>query len=105
MGMDFINLFEKFIYGNTYIYNHVDYFSRHMYLHLLSKIGKNDVIISFNHYLQANPKLYAVYMNVGSYFTSQKLCAYSQTKDIAVVFVPSISHKSVGMIEKLNNIL
>ncbi len=105
MGIDFIDPFEKSAYGNTYIYNLVDYFSRHMYPHLTSGTGTNDVIILFDYYLQANPKPYAVYMDVGSHFTSQKLQTYFQKKDITVVFVPSASHKSVGIIEKSNDIL
>ena len=44
-------------------------------------------------------------MDTGSHFTSQKLCTYLQRKDIAVIFAISTSHKSVGMIENLNNIL
>ncbi len=105
MGMDFIGPFEKSAYGNTYIYNLVDYFSRHMYPHSTSGTGTNDVIISFDHYLRANPKSYAVYMDAGSHFTSQKLRTYFQKKDIAIVFAPSTSHKSVDMIEKSNDIL
>ena len=65
----------------------------------MSRADANNVIISFNHYLQANPKLYAVYMDAGLHFTSQKLHMYFKKKDIAVVFTPSTSHKSVGMIE------
>lgn len=44
-------------------------------------------------------------MDAGSHFTSQKLRTYFQKKDIAVVFAPYASHKSVGMIEKSNDIL
>ncbi len=51
MGMDFIGLFEKSAYGNTYIYNLVDYFSRHMYPQPTSSASANDVIILFDHYL------------------------------------------------------
>ena len=105
MRMDFIGPFKKFVYNNTYIYNLVDYFSRHIYPHPTSGAGVNNVIISYDHYLRANPKPYAVYMDAGSHFTSQKLRIYFQKKDIAVVFAPSASHKSVGMIEKSNDIL
>ena len=105
MGMDFIGLFKKFAYGHTYIYNLVDYFSRHMYPYSTSRAGTNNVIILFDHYLQANLKPYAVYMDASSHFTSQKLCTYFQKKDIAVIFTFSASHKSVGMIKKSNNIL
>ena len=73
MEIDFISPFEKFAYGNTYIYNLVDYFSRHMYPHPTFKAGTNDVIILFDHYLQAHPKPYAIYMDAGSHFISQKL--------------------------------
>lgn len=59
----------------------------------------------FNHYLQANLKPYAVYIDAGSYFTNQKLCTYFQKKDIAIVFAPSAFYKSVNLIKKLNNIL
>ncbi len=76
MGMDFIGLFEKSAYGNTYNYNLVDYFSRHMYLHPTSGASANDIIISFDYYLQANPKPYAVYIDAGLHFTSQKLRTY-----------------------------
>lgn len=70
MEMDFIGPFEKFAHGNTYIYNLVDYFSRHIYSHLTSGASINDIIISFDYYLQVNLKPYAVYMDAGSYFTS-----------------------------------
>ena len=76
-----------------------------MYPYPISGAGTNDVIISFNYYLRANPKPYAVYIDAGSHFTSQKLRTYFQKKDIAVVFASSISHKSVGTIEKSNDIL
>lgn len=80
MGIDFIGLFEKSVYGNNYIYNLVDYFSRHMYPHPTSDAGTNNVILSFDHYLQANLKFYAVYMDAGSHFKSQKLRTYFQKK-------------------------
>ena len=76
-----------------------------MYLYLTSEAGTNDIIISFEYYLQANIKHYAVYMDVGSYFTSQKLRTYFQKNDIAAYFASSASHKSVGIIEKSNDIL
>ena len=71
MGMDFIGLFEKSAYGNTYICNLVDYFLRHMYPHPTPGAGADDVILSFDHYLRFNPKPCAVYMDVGTHFTSQ----------------------------------
>ena len=76
-----------------------------MYPHPTFGVSANNVIISFDHYLRGNPKSYVVYMDVSSHVTSQKLRIYFQKKDIAVVFAPSTSHKSVGMIENLNNIL
>ncbi len=105
MKMDFIGPFERSAYGNTYIYNLVDYFSRHIYLHPTVGAGTNNVILSFDHYLRANPKPYAVYMDSGSHFTDLKLRTYFQKKDIAIVFASSASHKSVSLIEKSNNIL
>lgn len=105
MGMDFISSFGKSAYSNTYIYNLFDYFSRYMYPHPTSSASTNDVIIFFDDYLHANPKPYAVYIDAGLYFTSQKLRTYFHKKDIAVVFAPFASHKSVCMIKKLNNIL
>ena len=103
--MDFIGPFEKSAYGNTYICNLVDYFSRHMYPHPTPGADADDVILSFDHYLQFNPKPYAVYMDVDTHFTSQKLRTYFRKKDIAVVFALSASHKLVGLIEKSNDIL
>ena len=105
MGIDIIHSFEKFAYSNTYIYNLVNYFSRHIYPHPTFGAGINDVIVLFNHYLQANPKPYAIYIDANLYFTSQKLRKYFQKKDIAVGFAFFASHKSIGMIEKSNNIL
>ena len=105
MGIDFISSFKKSAYSNIYIYNLVNYFLRHIYSHPTSRPGTNDVIILFDYYLQANPKFYAVYIDVSSYFTNQKLQTYFQKKDIAVVFALSTSHKSVDIIEKLNDIL
>ena len=78
MGMDFIDPFKKSAYGHTYIYNFVDYFLRHMYPHPISGAGTNNFIILFDHYLQVNSKPYAVYIDAGSYFTSQKLWTYFQ---------------------------
>ena len=76
MGIDFIGPFKKFADGNTYIYNLVDYFVRHMYPNPTFGSDINDVIILFDHYLQTNPKLYAIYMDTGLHFTSQKLYKY-----------------------------
>ncbi len=104
-GIDFIGRFEKSAYGNNYIYNLGDFFSKHMYLYPISDTCINDVIILFDYYLRANLKLYAVYMDAGLHFTSHKFRMYSQTKDIAVVFTPSASHKSIDMIKKSSNIL
>ena len=70
IGMNFIGPFEKSAYGNTHIYNLVDYFSRHMYPHPTPGAGGDDVISSFDHYLRFNPKPYAVYMDAGTHFTS-----------------------------------
>ncbi len=103
--INFIGLFERCAYGNTYIYNLVDYFSRCMYLHPTARAGTNDVILSFDHYLPAIPKPYEVYMEAGSYFTGQKSHTNFQMKNITVVFAPSASDKSVGLIEKSNDIL
>ena len=100
MAIDFIGPFKKFIYDNTYIYNLVNNFLRHIYPYPTFGTGTNNVIILFDYYLQANPKFYAIYINISSYFTSQKLCTYFQKKDIAFVFTPSASHKSVSIIEK-----
>ena len=105
MVIDFIGPFNKSAYGHIYIYNFVDYFSRHMYPYPTSNAGTNDGIILFDHYLWAHPKPYAVYIDTGSYFISQKLRTYFQKKDIAVIFAFSASYKLVGMIEKSNNIL
>ena len=105
MGIDFISLFKKSTYGNIYIYNLVDYFSRYIYPHPMSGVDTNNVIISFDLYLQANLKLYTVYIDAGSHFLSSKLRIYFQEKDIALDFIPSTFHKSVNMIEKSNNIL
>ena len=76
-----------------------------MYPHPTSGAITNNVIILFTHYLRANSKPCIVYIDANSYFKSQKLYKYFQKKDIAVVFALSTSHKSVGIIKKLNNIL
>lgn len=73
MGMDFIGLVKRSAYGNTYIYNLVDYFSRHIYPYLTVGASINNVILLFN---QANPKSYAMYIDANSHFTSQKLQIY-----------------------------
>lgn len=51
MKIDFIGLFQRSAYGNTYIYNPVDDFLRHMYSHLTIVAGTNDVIFLFDYYL------------------------------------------------------
>lgn len=93
MEIDFIGPFEISAYGNTYIYNLFECFSRHIYPHLISGAGINNVIILFDHYLRANPKPYIVYININSHFTSQSLYTYFQKTDIAIIFAPSTSHK------------
>ena len=103
--MDYIGHFKKFAYNNTYIYNLLDHFLRYIYHHPISGAHTNNIIILFDYYLQANLKLYAVYIDTDSYFTSQKLRTYFQKKDIVVVFVLSVSYKSIGMIKKSNDIL
>lgn len=103
--MGFISPFIKSAYDNTYIYNLIDYFSTYMYPNPISEIGINDIIISFHHYLQVNLKPYVVYIDADLHFTSQKLCTYFQKKDIVVIFIPSIYHKLVGIIEKSDEIL
>lgn len=105
MKIDFIGFFERSAYGNSYIYYLVDYFSKHIYSYSTAGASTNNVILLFDHYFWANPKLYTVYIDTGSHFPSQKLHTYSQKKDIAVVFAPSVFHKSVGLIKKSNNIL
>ncbi len=74
--MDFIGLFQKFAYRYTYINHLIDYFSRHMYLYPTSSAGTNNLIILFDYYLWANPKLYMVYINADLHFISQKLQTY-----------------------------
>lgn len=103
--MDFTSPFEKFAYSNTYIYNLLDYFSRHIYPHPTFGADINNIIILFDHYLQTNLKPYAIYIDVGSYFTSHKWHIYFQKKDYSVFFIPLLSHKSVDIIEKSNNII
>lgn len=71
MQMNFISLFKRSTYGNTYIFNLVDYFLRHNYHHLISSINITDVILLFNSYLQVNPKSYVMYIDASSYFISQ----------------------------------
>ena len=75
-----------------------------MYPHPTSGAGRNNVIILFHNYLQANPNSYAMYIDTGSHFTSQTLGIYFQKKDNAYIFASSTSHKSVSMIEKSNDI-
>lgn len=74
MEMDFIGLFQKSTYENKYIYNLVDYFFKDMYPHPISVAGREDVISSFNYDLWFNSKSCVMYMDAGTYFTSQKLC-------------------------------
>ena len=100
MEIDFIGPFKKLAYGNIYIYNLVDYFSRHIYPHFISGNGINKVIILFNYYLQANSKLYIIYMDANSHFISQKLHRYFQKKDIAIICTYSTSYKPTDIIEK-----
>ena len=71
-----------------------------MYPYSTSGAGTNNVIILFDDYLQINPKPYAIYIDAGSHFTSQKLHTYFQKKDITIVFAPSASYKLVDIIEK-----
>lgn len=47
MKIDFISFFQRFAY-NIYIYNLVDYFSRHIYLHTTLSANINNVIFLFN---------------------------------------------------------
>ena len=51
MKIDFIDPFKKFAYGNTYIYNLVNYFISHIYLFSTINASTNNVIILFDYYL------------------------------------------------------
>lgn len=44
-------------------------------------------------------------MNVNSYYINQKLYMYFYKKNISIIFTLSAFYKSIGFIEKLNNIL
>ena len=74
MEIDFISLFERSAYRNTYIYNLVSFFLRCVYFHLTTGASTNNVILLFDHYLQANSEFYTIYIDAGLYITSQKLC-------------------------------
>lgn len=50
--MDFISLFKKCVYRNTYIYNLIDDFStKYIYYGPTFGVGTNNIIILFDHYL------------------------------------------------------
>ena len=66
--MNFISPFKKSAYGNTNIYNLVNYFSRHISLYLTLGTSKDNIVSSFDHYLRFNPKPCKVYINEGMYF-------------------------------------
>ena len=76
-----------------------------MYPYCTSRASTNNAIILFNYYLWANSHFYAIYIDIYSHFTSQKLYMYFHKKGIAVVFALFASYKSVNMIEKSNTIL
>ena len=46
-----------------------------------------------------------LYIDASTDFTNHKLHTYFGKKNIAVVFASSLSHKSVGLIDKSNDIL
>lgn len=100
IGKNFISFFEKFIYNNTYIYNLLNYFLRHIYPHPTLETNTNNINILFNYYLRANSNFYTMYIDISSHLISQKLHIYFQKKDAVVVFIDSIPHKSVGMMKK-----
>ena len=76
MKIDFISLFKKFIYSNTYIYNLVDYFSRCIYPYPKFENSIDNIIILFDHYIWANPKFCVVCLDARSHFANQKFCIY-----------------------------
>lgn len=80
MEMDFISFYKRSAYRNIYIYQLIDYFSRHMYPHRTAGAGTDNVIFLFDDYLRAKPKPYAIYMNASLHFTSQKLLTDFQKK-------------------------
>ncbi len=47
--INFINLYEKFVYRNIYIYNLVEYFLRHIYYHPTICANINNIILSINY--------------------------------------------------------
>lgn len=47
----------------------------------------------------------AFYLDQGSHFDNQKLRDFLSSRNVVVVYAPSSSHKSVGKIEKANDIL
>lgn len=68
MNINFIGPFERFTYRNTYIYNLVNHFLRYIYPYFTVGININNIILLFNYYLQANYKLYMVYIDISLYF-------------------------------------
>lgn len=47
-----------------------------MYIHPTFGTDTNNIIILFNHYLQANLKFYKMYIDASSHFTRQMLLIY-----------------------------
>lgn len=105
MRKNFINLIERSVYKNIYIFNLVDNFLKYINLSPIVSIGTHHIIILFNHFFKAISKSYTVYMDTGSHFTSQKLYIYFQKKAIMVVFTFSTSYKPVSLLQDSHHIL
>lgn len=67
--------------------------------------GTNNVIQALSRIFQMFTTLGAFYLDRGSHFDNQKLRHFLSSKNVVVVYTPSSSHKSVGQIEKANDIL
>ena len=105
LGMDFIGPFKVSSAGSKFILNVVDYFSRYMIPTFTVSNGTDDVIQALSRIFQTFTTPGAFDLDRGSHFDNQKLRDLLSSRNVVVVYAPSSAHKSVGQIEKVNDIL
>lgn len=105
LGMDFIEPFKVSSAAFKFILNVVDYFSRYMIPTLTVNNRIDDVIQALSRTFQMFTTSGAFYVDRGSHFDNQKLQDFLSSRNVVVVYALSSLHKSVGQIEKANNIL
>ena len=105
LGMDFVGPFNITKAGNQYVLNIVDYFSGFMIPTSLPSASGRETITSLRRTFSRFPRPAATYLDIGTHFNNKAMKDYCEEAGITMIFAPAAAHKSVGMIERSNEIL